>query len=120
MTSPRIGGWLVFVCRLQVVRLRFPPAAAEALEGALQPRAAGSRVHGADADRRLPRHVRYLRISSSSHNFCLFFQTQVQIKDIPTHMHDKQVWNTDLTQTPVVPEVWPLLLAILMPALLGP
>lgn len=34
-----------------------PPATAEALEGAVQPRAAGPRVHGADANCRLSRHV---------------------------------------------------------------
>lgn len=41
----------------QVVCMWLPPAAAEALEGTVQPRAAGSRVHGADADSRLSRHV---------------------------------------------------------------
>lgn len=51
--------------------MRFPPTAAEALEGTLQPRAAGPRVHGADADRRLPRHVRSLHIGRSLHKSCL-------------------------------------------------
>ncbi len=34
-----------------------PPAAAEALEGTVQPRAAGPRVHGANADCCLSCHV---------------------------------------------------------------
>lgn len=41
----------------QAVCMRLPPAAAEALEGTVQPRAAGPRVYGSDADWRVPRHV---------------------------------------------------------------
>lgn len=41
----------------QAVCVWLPPAAAEALEGTEQPCTAGPRVHGADADRCLSRHV---------------------------------------------------------------
>lgn len=49
----------LFMCVFtpQVVCMWLPPAAAEALEGTVQPRAAGPRVHGADADCRLSRYV---------------------------------------------------------------
>lgn len=47
----------VCVFPFQAVCMWLPPTAAEALEGTVQPRAAGPRVHGADADRHLSRHV---------------------------------------------------------------
>ena len=56
----------------QVVCMRLPPAAAEALEGTVQPRAAGPRVHGADVDLRLSCHV-CIFVSNISSLIALFF-----------------------------------------------
>lgn len=75
--------WLthcMFMCVLpsQVVCLWLPPAAAEALEGAVQPCAAGPWVYGADADRCLSRHVcikfwthRHIKFTLRK-QFCMF------------------------------------------------
>lgn len=55
--APGCAPPLPFPLLPQAVRVRVPAAAAEALEGSVQQSGSGRRVHGADADRRLPRHV---------------------------------------------------------------
>lgn len=50
----------------QAVCVRLPPSAAEALEGVVQPCAAGPRVYGSDAGCCLSRHVSFFQFSFSS------------------------------------------------------